>query len=67
MKVPRGKLPPASEWPKAGWKHALNSDQFRPGSVFGWHEAGRMWSGIVTETSACSVKVKDVQPGVMSR
>jgi len=66
IKVLKKDWPEQKDWPKAGWKHALNHDQFRPGGVFAWYENGRLWSGIVVETATCSVKVKDVLPGVMS-
>ena len=56
--------PPKDKWPQAGWKHALNYQQFHKGSVFGWHEDGHMWSGIVEETATCSVKVRDVLPAI---
>jgi hypothetical protein len=57
---------PAQEnWPKAGWKHALNYQRFSAGHIFGWYEDGYFWTGIVEERKTCSVKVKDVLPGVM--
>lgn len=62
--VPCKDWPAESDWPKPGWKHALNSNQFRPGQVFGWHEDGHLWTGIVEETNTFSVKVRDVMPGV---
>lgn len=63
--VNKADWPAKDNWPKPGWKHAVNYQQFRIGSVFGWHEDGHMWSGIVEETAACSVKVRDVMPGVV--
>ena len=58
--------PAEKDWPKDGWKHALNYQRFSVGSVFAWHEDGHHWSGIVEETQTCSVKVKDVLPCVIS-
>lgn len=63
--VSRADWPARKDWPKAGWKHALNSDRFQRGDVFGWHEDNRLWSGIVEDTGTCSVKVRDVEPGVL--
>ncbi len=57
--------PARKDWPKAGWKHALNADRFRPGDTFGFHDGGRLWSGIVEEIGPFTVKIKDVLPGVM--
>lgn len=62
--VNKADWPEEKDWPKAGWKHALNYQRFRAGDVFGWHEEGHLWSGIVEETATCSVKVRDVLPGV---
>ena len=61
--VNRKDWPEEKDWPKPGWKHALN--HFQIGSVFGWREGGHLWTGIVEETGTCSVKVRDVMPGVM--
>lgn len=57
--------PAEKDWPTAGWKHALNSNRFRVGDVFGWNEGGHLWTGIVEETGTFSVKVRDVLPGVL--
>ena len=57
--------PEQINWPQPGWKHALNEQTFRRGDIFGWYEDGRLWSGIVEEIGTCSVKVKDVMPGVV--
>jgi len=57
--------PAKKDWPKSGWKHALNEQSFRVGSVFGWREADHLWTGIVEEIGTCSVRVSDVTPGVM--
>lgn len=62
--VDRKDWPEVKDWPKPGWKHALNARCFYPGRVFGWHEDGRLWSGIVVAVSGCSVNVRDVQPGI---
>ena len=62
--VKKSDWPAEDDWPKAGWKHALNYQQFMAGDVFGWYEGGHLWSGIVEETATCSVKVRDVMPGV---
>ena len=64
LTVPQKDWPKQEDWPKAGWKHALNYQKFREGDVFGWFQDGRWWTGIVEETGTCSVKVKDVLPGV---
>lgn len=58
--------PAKKNWPKAGWKHALNYQKFRVDNVFGWEENGHLWTGIVEETGTCSVKVRDVLPGVLT-
>ena len=65
--VSRADWPAEKDWPKPGWKHALNAGRFSQGDVFGWHEDGRLWTGIVEESShrTFSVKVRDVMPGVM--
>lgn len=63
--VSRDDWPAEKDWPKPGWKHALNYQRFRAGEIFGWREAGHLWTGIVEETSTGSVKVRDVMPGVM--
>lgn len=65
--VNRKDWPAQKDWPKPGWKHALNHDRFQPGSLFGWYESGHLWTGIVEEIAPCSVKVRDVMPGVMSK
>jgi len=39
--------PEQINWPQPGWKHALNEQTFRRGDIFGWHEDGHLWSGIV--------------------
>lgn len=65
--VQQSDWPKQEDWPKPGWKHALNYQRFRPGDVFGWMEDGRMWSGIVEETGTCGVKVRDVLPGIVSK
>lgn len=64
--VSRADWPAEKDWPKPGWKHALNYQRFRAGDTFGWHEDGRLWTGIVEEINTCSVKVRDVLPGVMN-
>lgn len=66
MKVKKSDWPAKEDWPKAGWKHALNYQQFRSGDVFGFTEDGRLWSGIVEETKTCSVKVRDILPAVQN-
>jgi len=64
--VSRADWPAEKDWPKPGWKHALNYQRFREGDVFGWRDDdGRLWTGIVEETGSCAVKVRDVLPGVM--
>lgn len=63
--VPQSEWPPQDQWPKPGWKHTLEEWRWKVGDVFGWHEDGHMWTGIVEEKATCSVKVKDVLPGVM--
>lgn len=65
--VKQSDWPKREDWPKPGWKHALNSDHFFVGRVFGWHEGGRLWTGIVEETGTCCVKVKDIMPGVPTK
>ena len=69
MKTPtvsRADYPPKKNWPKDGWQHALNSDRFSHGDVFGWwDEAGRLWTGIVEDRGPFCVKVRDVMPGVL--
>jgi hypothetical protein len=57
--------PKKENWPQPGWKHTLNEQRFRKGETFGWHEGGYLWTGIVEETAACSVRISDVMPGVM--
>lgn len=64
LQVSKADWPEEKDWPKGGWKHALNHQQFRQGDVFGWLEDGRLWTGIVEKTATCSVKVKHVLPGV---
>lgn len=64
-KVSSKDWPAQKDWPKAGWYHALNYQRFSPGDVFGWNEGGHMWTGIVEEIGTCSVKVRDVLPGVL--
>ncbi len=59
--------PAQKDWPKAGWKHALNYQNFSLGSVFGWYEDGHFWTGIVEERKACSVLVRDVLPGILKQ
>ena len=63
--VPQNEWPKREDWPKPGWKHALNHQHFREGDTFGWHEAGHLWTGIVEDTKTCCVKVRDVLPGIM--
>lgn len=63
--VSRKDWPAEKDWPKPGWKHALNYQRFQQGDVFGWYEDGHMWTGIVEESKMCGVKVKDVLPGVL--
>jgi hypothetical protein len=63
--VNRADWPAEKDWPKPGWKHALNADRFVRGQVFGWHEDGRLWTGIIEDIKACSVLVRDVMPGVL--
>jgi hypothetical protein len=65
LTVNQADWPKQKDWPKAGWKHALNYQQFREGSIFSWHEDGHLWTGIVEDIGSCSVKVRDVLPGVM--
>lgn len=57
--------PAQKDWPKPGWKHALNSQHFQRERVFAWHEDGHLWTGIVEEIGTCSVKVRDVMPGIL--
>lgn len=64
--VPKADWPDEKDWPKPGWKHALNHQRFSPGSVFGWLEDGRLWTGIVEETGPCCVRVNHILPGVRS-
>lgn len=63
--VSAAEWPAEKDWPEPGWKQALNAQRFRRGSVFGWVEDGRMWSGIVEETAGLTVLVRDVLPGVL--
>lgn len=63
--VPRSEWPAQEDWPKPGWKHALNYQKFGTGDVFAWNEDGYFWTGIVEEIHSCAVKVRDVLPGVM--
>jgi hypothetical protein len=63
--VKQSNWPNKEHWPKPGFKHALNSREFRSGDVFGWNEGGHLWTGIVEETGTCCVKVRDVMPGVL--
>lgn len=63
--VSRADWPAEKDWPKPGWKHALNYQRFSTGRLFAWHEDGYLWTGIVEEIATCSVKVRDVMPGVM--
>ena len=62
--VSQADWPKQEDWPKAGWKHALNAWNFQVGSVFGWNDGGHLWSGIVEEIdgNAARVKVKDILP-----
>lgn len=63
--VNKADWPAEKDWPKPGWYHTLDEQRFSTGDVFGWHENGRLWTGIVEERGKCSVKVRDVLPGVM--
>lgn len=63
--VKKSDWPKEENWPKPGWKHALNYEKFREGSVFGWWEDGYLWTGVVEESKSCAVKVKDIMPGVL--
>jgi hypothetical protein len=56
--------PPQENWPTEGGKHTLNEHRFRNGGVFGWWEDGHLWTGIVEEVGPCSVRVRDILPGV---
>lgn len=49
------------------WVHTLDDHDI--GSVIGWPGADSptgWWSGIVRERAACSVRVDDIRPGVMT-
>lgn len=65
LTVSRKDWPAKKNWPKPGWKHALNYQRFRAGDVFGWREGDHLWTGIVEEIQTNSVKVRDVAPGVL--
>lgn len=50
--------------------HALNAGAFRPGDVFGWSSPDSptgFFSGIVERTGPCTVYVRNVQLGIVSR
>lgn len=56
-------------WPADGWVHAANVERFHQGSVFGWVEDSKLWSGIVEKVDHLHLRVfvKNVLPGVHSR
>ncbi len=64
--VPRNEWPAEKDWPKPGWKHALNYQNFRVGDVFSWYdENGRLWTGLVEDSRSCAVLVTGILPGVL--
>ncbi len=63
--VNKADWPAEADWPKAGWQHALNYQQYRPDDVFSFIQDGRIWTGIVEEIGTCAVKIKDILLGVL--
>jgi len=59
---------PRTETVTERWVHDLDADRRRRGDVFGWPDVGSptgFWSGIVVDTGPCSVKVRDIRPGIL--
>jgi hypothetical protein len=54
-------------YPDEGWKHCTDPLRHAEGSVFGWWEGGRLWSGIVRERDHrhLRVRVDRVGPGTL--